>query len=108
MKTVKFNSYDGKWPNLCSGTLSFDIEDLDDPDWEPITIRLKDCLVSSGSCYFKGDYDEAVTEQGPWEVDLNDYVDSDEISPKLLLNLKPQIVKMVNENVSFGCCGGCH
>ena len=86
---VEFVSYDGKWPNLCSGTLVLKIngEEKVFPEY---------CMYSGGTVAFDDDWEETVT-QGPWTVDV----------PDELLDYKEEIEKVVNDNVPWGCCGGC-
>ena len=86
---IEFVSYDGKWPNLCSGTLVLKI------NGEEI-VSSKLCMCSGGSVTFDADWNETVT-QGPWTVDV----------PDELLDYKEEIEKVVNDNVLWGCCGGC-
>lgn len=86
---VKFVSYDGAYPNYCSGNLVLNIDGKD--------ISLIDCLVSGG--YVSGgagDYEDEV-RTGPWIVQL----------PEDLKPLQEEITKIVNYNLPWGCCGGC-
>lgn len=85
---VEFISYDGKYPNLCSGNLVLRI------DGEEVT--LQGCLISGGCVSFTSDWDEVVTS-GEWDVDV----------PKAYLAYEDEIIRVVNENVRQGCCGGC-
>lgn len=87
MKKVEFVSYDGAFPNLCSGTLVIKVNGVE--------YALKDCL-DSGGCVSIIDGDEII-EDGEWRV----YV------PEELSRYQKQITKCVNENVPWGCCGGC-
>lgn len=86
---IKFVSYDGKYPNLCSGTLTIDV------DGEKMEIQ--DALTSGGCVWFDDDWNEHV-ESGAWAVnDLPDWA-----KPH-----REEIETLVNENIPFGCCGGC-
>ena len=85
---IEFVSYDGAFPNLCSGELVLRIDEKER--------RLCRALESGGVCGFTGHWDEYVTE-GPWSVNL----------PEDLLGYKEEIEKVVNENIRWGCCGGC-
>ena len=86
---IKFVSYDGKYPNLCSGTL---VLEKDGKQYQ-----LRHCLRSGGSVFFDSDWNETVTH-GSWDVvDL----------PEELEPFHDEIEKLVNENVPYGCCGGC-
>lgn len=85
---IEFVSYDGKWPNLCSGELVLRIDGKER--------RLHRVLKSGGMCGFTEHWDGYV-EQGPWSVNL----------PEDLLGYKEEIERVVNKNVEWGCCGGC-
>ena len=85
---VEFVSYDGLYPNLCGGELVLKI------DGE--IVSLGRCLCSGGDVWFDDDWEETV-EEGEWSV---------EVPPKYE-HLKFKITDIVNENVPFGCCGGC-
>ena len=84
---VKFISYDGAFPNLCSGELVLEINGVRRNDFE---------LCSGGRVWFDDNWDDHV-ESGPWTV----YV------PEDLEGLKEEITKVVNDNIPWGCCGGC-
>ena len=89
---VEFISYDGKWPCLCFGTLTIKVNGK--------TYAFKNAMISGG-CVCGGpstDWD-MWSEQGPWEIDLREHP---ELEP-----YKDEITKVVNENVEWGCCGGC-
>lgn len=86
---VEFVSYDGDFPNLCSGTLVLRI------DGEEVTFP-KHCMRSNGSVYFDEDWHEYI-EHGEWSV----------VVPEQYADIKDEIERCVNENVEWGCCGGC-
>ena len=86
---VKFISYDGSYPNLCSGDLVIEVngkkyELTDHP------------LSSGGSVSFTEDWDEIVTD-GEWNVNV----------PDELKEYEEEITDVVNSHVPYGCCGGC-
>ena len=91
MHNLKFVSYDGEYPNLCSGTLilNLDGKDIKFPPY---------CLSSGGSVWFTADWQEVV-ESGPWTI-----CKWPEGFPRELYVPAEQIV---NDNVEWGCCGGC-
>lgn len=86
---VKFVSYNGAYPNLCSGKLILNIDgnDIEFPDF---------CMHSGGYVSFDEDWNEHVS-YGDWTVDV----------PEEYAHLTNEIEKCVNENVPCGCCGGC-
>lgn len=88
---LTFVSYDGAYPNLCSGHLILAIDGV------PVEFP-NYCLSSGGNVSFDDDWNEDVQE-GEW--DISDY-------PKdFPESLKGMAVSLVNENIPHGCCGGC-
>lgn len=87
--SVEFVSYDGQWPNLCSGELVVRI------DGE--IHKFNYCLHSGGSVWFDDDWDAHV-EDGPWEFEGPEGMGRE---------IELAIQEVVNENVPWGCCGGC-
>lgn len=91
---IEFVAYNGKWPNLCSGELTLRVNG-------EVRLMPEFLLISGGKCGFKDkEFSESYVEKGEWRI-----VDS-----KLPEDLKPyrkEIVRIINENVPHGCCGGC-
>lgn len=85
---VEFVSYDGAYPNLCSGQLVLKINGL-------VRTFPRYCLHSGGSVWFDGRDDHI--ETGCWSIDL----------PEDLEPLRKEIEECINENIPYGCCGGC-
>jgi hypothetical protein len=88
---LKFVSYDGEYPNLCSGTLILNI------DGKNITFP-EDCLLSGGSVSFTDDWDEIVTVD-EWSIS--------EFPENFPVELQQEAIDIINKNIHFGCCGGC-
>lgn len=86
---VEFVSYDGDFPNLCSGTLVLRI------DGEKVTFP-KYCMCSGGSVGFDEHWNGCI-DKGYWSV----------VVPEQYTDIKDEIERCVNENVKHGCCGGC-
>ena len=86
---VEFISYDGKFPNLCSGELILLINGIKHKF--PLY-----CMSSGGKIWFDNNYNEHI-EYGEWSVDV----------PKELKEYEEEINYCVNEHVVHGCCGGC-
>jgi hypothetical protein len=95
---INFVSYDGKYPNLCAGTLviSIDGEVLD----------LGRCLHPGDECGVDWSGPRDIVKTGGWEFEppncfmvLNPY-------RKLIVN---EITRLLNEEwpVPMPCCGGC-
>lgn len=93
MRNIKFVSYDGKYPNLCSGVLILNV------DGKIVTIN-KYSLCSGGSAHFNDDYSESFIEYGPWSLNEGHFSDYSEEE-------KEYIIELINENIPHGCCGGC-
>lgn len=88
----EFVSYDGKFPNLCAGKLKILV---DGKEYE----LPKHTLVSGGDVTFDEKWRDDVSH-GPWKIDEN-------LLPDELKPFKSEIAGLVNDNVEFGCCGGC-
>lgn len=86
---VEFVSYDGAYPNLCSGTLILRINGKE-RKMPPHS------LISGGNVSFDENWMECVTS-GLWSITL----------PPDLEPLRKEIEDCINENIPHGCCGGC-
>lgn len=94
MKEIKIK-YDGEYPNLCSGHLEVW---LDDEYYD----FGKYVLSSGGSCYWDSeDCEESVTD-GEWS--FREYLELPENFPEEYLL---HVLKKINEEIPWGCCGGC-
>jgi hypothetical protein len=83
--------YNGEYPNLCSGHL---VVTIDGKEWDFGTF----CLASGGSVSFDSEWNEHVTE-GEWSID--------EYPEGFPEELKQAVLDAVNEEIPYGCCGGC-
>lgn len=90
MSRVKFISYSERFPNLCRGTLTVEIEG------QLVEIR---GFCSGGGVWFDEYWEEHIYV-GPWFIDYDDI-------PTEYLEYKDEIIECMNENVPHGCCGGC-
>jgi len=91
MSRVKFVSYDGKYPNLCSGALTLNVDGID--------IKFPDyCLSSGGHVSFDAEWNCDITT-GAWAIST--------FPENFPVELQQEATDVVNENVRFGCCGGC-
>lgn len=99
---VKFVSYTGKYPNLCSGDLTLEIDGKNVTFGNMYDIRLNKrtgiypSFWHSGG-YISGDY-EAHT--GEWQIDVSEI-------PEEYRKYANEIDELFNDNVPCGCCGGC-
>jgi hypothetical protein len=109
---IEFVSYNGKYPNLCSGKLVVKIDGKEVsfgqtteawnlPEGEKLA-NYPRFWCSGGSIRFKMDYSDYRIVHGDWELigSENDY-------PPEIWKLLPDILRVMNENVESGCCGGC-
>ena len=109
---VKFISYDGAYPNLCSGTLVVEIDGKkvsfgqrflweSDKKAGKTPADYPRFWTSGGGVSFDEDWSENVSV-GDWELmfDEKDY-------PPEIAAAMPELIKVFNENVPEGCCGGC-
>lgn len=91
---VEFISYDGEYPNLCSGTLVIRVNGKEH--------RLDHVMKSGGNVWIDEEGDDYV-EHGPWVINYSPFSDF----PEELVPYIDEIERVVNENVPHGCCGGC-
>ena len=104
---VKFISYDGEFPNLCSGVLTLEIDGKEykfghhyfGTDEDPDKPDFIDFWSSGGSVSFSDDWDASIWE-GEWEIDVDRL-------PEQFWDVADEIDKVINENIPWGCCGGC-
>ena len=104
MEHVKFVSYDGKRPNLCTGTLVLNINGTDYSFGFTTVPGMSKCDFpmfwhSGGSVSFDNDWNADVTS-GRWQIDSFDL-------PNQLREYADAIDEVFNDNVPYGCCGGC-
>lgn len=100
---IEFVSYTGEYPNLCRGVLTLKIDGEvvkfgysfleEKSDFEPF-------WVSGGSCGFFNDFQESFVDCDEWKIDPADL-------PQQYRNYADEIRKVFNDNVEYGCCGGC-
>ena len=98
---VKFISYSGKYPNLCSGRLVLEIDgeiiafsdnysEKTSKDYEPF-------WESGGCCCRSNNY---APRHDEWKINYDDI-------PTKFKKYAYEIDEVFNENVDYGCCGGC-
>ena len=90
MAKIEFVSYDGKYPYLCMGELIIKIDGK--------TYSFKNAM-RSGGCILKNEDWNMWSETGPWYLDLEEHPELEEY--------KEKITEVINDNVEWGCCGGC-
>jgi len=102
-KNVKFISYTGRYPNLCRGVLTLEIngKEYKFSSWssgEGDTFPR--FWHSGGSCGFKHHYAQSFCTQDEWTIDVSKL-------PQELQKYASEIDEVFNSSVQFGCCGGC-
>ena len=109
---IEFVSYNGAYPNLCSGKLIVKIDGKEvsfgqttkfwswEKDEELANYQRFWC--SGGGVSFDEDCIEFVDGPCNWEISAikKDY-------PHEIWKILPDVLKVMNENVEGGCCGGC-
>lgn len=94
---VKFVSYTGTYPCLCSGILTLEI------DGERYKFgddrQFRSFWRTGGNVWFDDDWNEHV-DIGSWEIDVEDL-------PEQFRKYVSEIKKVFNDNIEQGCCGGC-
>lgn len=108
---IKFISYDGEYPNLCRGILKLEIDgklwifdsyykkpEVDDDG----NIHSSKFWYSGGEAgvHFSDGDSEAYCYSGSWELDESEI-------PEELKDKAQELIDIFNENVDWGCCGGC-
>ena len=105
---VKFISYTGKYPALCCGILTLEINgvrvsfghdksyyknDNNDDNYDSF-------WQTGGRCGFRNHYKYSYCETGEWIIDAQKL-------PEKYRKFADEIDEVFNENVEWGCCGGC-
>ncbi len=98
---IKFISYDGKYPNLCSGILTLEIDGKTVTFGSDNRCDYDRFWISGGCCGFDSRLNENYIETDEWQFD------DDEYFPDEYLDCYGEIKALFNQNVEFGCCGGC-
>lgn len=99
---VKFISYTGKYPNLCRGDLTLEIDgekvifgSVYDTGMRKRT-GIRRIFWHSGG-YIDHGY---TTHQCEWQIDVSEI-------PEEYRQYASEIDEVFNSNVPYGCCGGC-
>jgi hypothetical protein len=90
---VNFISYTGSYPCLCHGELTLEI----DGTKHTFGYGCEFPHFWSSGGYISDDYEVV---EGEWEIDV-------ERLPEQFWDVADEIDKVFNENVPYGCCGGC-
>lgn len=116
---VKFISYTGEYPNLCSGVLTLEIDGVEykfghdyrnyhvdeNGNWrytdeDPNNPNFNSFWTSGGSVTGSGPDWEFEVSHDEWEIDVDEL-------PEQFWDVANEINTVINENIPYGCCGGC-
>jgi len=117
---VEFVSYDGAYPNFCRGVLTVKIdgklvrfghhydnmhynEDLKkwvSEDEDPNNPNYDSFWSSGGEITHDGDWNNIEIHEEEWNIDV------DNLDEKFW-DLADELDRVINENIPYGCCGGC-
>lgn len=105
MTKIEFVSYDGAYPNLCSGTLVLKINGVEAKfhysfDNNKDKGEYSEFWSSGGVVSFDENWMEEVT-QGPWRFSPSGSF------PEELKAIGDELIAVFNDHVPYGCCGGC-
>ena len=115
---VEFVFYTGEYPNLCRGVLTLEIDGVQYKfghefsnyhfdenrngyfsDEDPEHPNFDSFWSPGGSVTHDSDWNFNV-DRGEWEIDVQEI-------PEQFREIAPEIDRVFNENVEYGCCGGC-
>ena len=100
---VKFISYTGRYPSLCMGILTLEIngKQYQFGDTYPRTEKMFPRFWATGGyCGFENNYVDSYIKKDEWQIDY-------EQLPEQLRQYAREINEIFNLNVPYGCCGGC-
>ena len=99
---VKFISYTGKYPNLCRGDLTLEIDGEKVIFGNGYDIKMNKRKGVYPIFWHSGGYISANYEayKGEWQIDVSEI-------PEEYRKYASEIDEVFNVNVPYGCCGGC-
>ena len=95
---IKFISYTGRFPNLCSGVLTLKIDGVEHTfgdSYKTPKPEFESFWCSGGG--LTKDYEPYEEE---WQINVDNL-------PEQFRKYAEEIDRVFNENVEWGCCGGC-
>ena len=97
---IEFVSYSGKYPNLCSGILVLKIDGKEVRFGNDKNCDYERFWESGGVYGFTNGYKDSFVNEGEWIVDVHELPDEYQ-------KYANEIDDVINQNVPYGCCGGC-
>lgn len=110
-ENIKFISYTGRYPNLCSGVLTLNIDGKEVKFGHEL-----DSFDGKTNKYIDNNYDSFWSSGGgirsnypeeSYEVSEDEWIINEEDIPKQYQKYAYEIGEVFNANVPYGCCGGC-
>lgn len=99
---IEFVSYDGEYPCLCYGKLTLKINGKKMNFCSINGAKYPSFWSSGGKVSFDNDWNPNVT-RGEWEW----FCENENKLPKEIIDNKEYVMELFNDNVQWGCCGGC-
>lgn len=105
---VEFVSYTGKYPNLCSGVLTLRIDGEEVrfghdyyvfESWKTDG-NYEEFWATGGACGFYNGWEDSYVDHGEWQMVENNL-------PAKYKKYSEELINVFNDNVHWGCCGGC-
>lgn len=116
---VKFISYTGKYPCLCSGVLTLEIDGVQykfghncsachyHEDTKVWVQEDEDPKNPNFESFWSSGGDVEQDSRNNWKTTTNEWrIFVDEL-PEQFKDLAAEIDEVFNDNVEYGCCGGC-
>ena len=104
---IEFVDYDGHYPNLCRGVLILRIDDkiysfggCHRIDRDFLSRQFYSFWDTGGGAWIDDNGDEHI-EEGKWVLS------EDAKLPDFLKGHEQELIDIMNNNVPYGCCGGC-
>lgn len=101
-KHVKFISYTGKYPNLCCGDLTLEVDGEKVIFGNGYDIKMNKRKGVYPIFWHSGGYISSNYEayKGEWQIDVSEI-------PEEYRKYASEIDEVFTTNVPYGCCGGC-
>lgn len=99
---VRFVNYTGKYPNLCSGILTLEIDGLEytfGSVWKKPKPDFDSFWHTGGHVHADRNWNFNV-KHGEWKINVDDI-------PEQFRKYASEIDEVFNSSVDYGCCGGC-
>lgn len=118
-KRVKFISYTGRYPNLCSGVLTLEIDGVPykfghnymnrhyDEKTKTWSYADEDAERPNFDAFWSSGGSVDADEDWNWHVYTDEWEIDEESLPEQFWDVADEIDRVINDNIPYGCCGGC-